>query len=108
MLVRRILTMPRSALCAVAIRSGVKKADIAPYAGADLYVFRYKHLPDGTWVLGNSKPCAQCLKLIKKAKIKNVYYSVATYHSDGTFTTGIIRERAKNMTTDHISFGRRK
>lgn len=94
-------------LCCVLCTNGVKKKGIAPYEGADIYVFRYRQLQDGSWVLGNSKPCMHCTSLIKKAKIKNVYYSYNNY-IDGQYECGIMKERARDLETDHISFGRKK
>lgn len=45
-----------------------------------------------------SKPCKHCIKLIKQAKIRKVYYSV----DDGVIVIG-----AKDIESDHVSFGRR-
>lgn len=67
------------------------------YAGADLYVFRFKQI-DGEWVLRNSKPCADCTLLIKQSGIKKVYYST---HD------GVVKIKACDLESDHISFGRR-
>jgi len=62
-------------------------------------------MPDGTWALGNSKPCMHCTALIQAAKIKNVYYSYSNYR-DGQYECGVMKERARDLETDHISFGR--
>lgn len=61
-------------------------------------MFRYKLL-DEEWVLRDSKPCADCTRLIKQAKIKKVYYS----SHDGS----IIKIKASELESDHVSFGRR-
>lgn len=63
-------------------------------------------MPDGTWALGNSKPCMHCTALIQAAKIKNVYYSYSNYIGDGQYECGVMKERARDLETDHISFGR--
>lgn len=84
----------------------MKKTGIAPYEGADLYVFRYRQIADGTWALGNSKPCMHCTALIKTAKIKNVYYSYSNYLGNNQYECGIMKERVRDLETDHISFGR--
>ena len=78
-----------------------------PYKGHDLYVFRFRPLADGTWLPCNSKPCAACTKKIKKAKIRNVYYSVTVNNPDGTYGFKIVKERAEDMYTTHVSFGNR-
>lgn len=59
-------------------------------------------MPDGEWVLRNSKPCADCTLLIKKSKIKKVYYS---FHDDRG--SGIVKIKACDLESDHVSFGRR-
>lgn len=48
--------------------------------------------------LANSKPCAHCTKFLKKSGVKNIYYSV---------DDGLIYDKIKNLTSDHISHGQR-
>jgi len=45
--------------------------------------------------LGNSRPCADCLRIMKLLKIKNVYYT--NIHG------AIICEKISKMKSDHIS-----
>lgn len=83
----------------------------------DLYVFRYEYksadrnskasspdvdrkTPDVDWELRNSKPCAYCVQIIKSVGIRYVYYS------DGE--GNIVKIRAKDLNSDHITYGRRK
>jgi hypothetical protein len=42
-----------------------------------------------------SRPCAKCIEILKIVGIRSVYYS--------TKTGEIIRERVKNMTSNHLS-----
>jgi deoxycytidylate deaminase len=72
------------------------------YAGADLYVFRFKQTESGEWEIRNSKPCADCAQLIKKSRIRKVYYS--TYDHRGK---GVEMVKATHLRSNHISFGRR-
>jgi len=72
-----------------------------PFQGADLYVFRYVRRPDG-WHLANSKPCRDCIKLIKKAKIRRVYYSVGENHSEWP----VACEKVRDLKSGHVSSGR--
>lgn len=81
------------------------------YSGMDLYVFRYEYKADHKssnvdhkssnvdWELRNSKPCAHCVQIIKSVGIRYVYYS------DGE--GGIVKIRAKDLKSDHITYGRR-
>lgn len=46
-----------------------------------------------------------CTALIQAAKIKNVYYSYSNY-VNGQYECGVMKERARDLETDHISFGR--
>ena len=65
----------------------------------DIVVFRYHK---GTKELANSRPCQRCIKIMKKNRIKNVYYS--------TGKDTIVREKVKNMDvkTAHITSGIKK
>ena len=65
----------------------------------DIVVFRYHK---GTGELANSRPCQRCIKIMKKNRIKNVYYS--------TNTQTIVREKVNDMDTStaHITSGIKK
>lgn len=78
----------------------------AIYSGMDLFVFRYEYLPDGTWELRNSKPCADCTNIIKTVGIRNVYYS-ETELVDGVHIPKIVKVKAKDLESEHKSYGRR-
>ena len=69
---------------------------------ADLYVFRFKKIKD-EWVLRNSKPCADCTLLIKRAGIRRVYYS---FHTDQE--SGVVKTKATELESDYVSHGRKK
>jgi len=88
-------------------RRKVGKKAIAPYKGHDLYVFRFRKLADGTWMPCNSAPCYHCTEKIKKAGIKNVYYSETVINEDGTYGYKIVKVKAKDLYTEHVSFGNR-
>lgn len=45
-----------------------------------------------------SKPCKRCIKLIKQAGIRKVYYSV---------DNGVVVINAKYIKSDHLSFGQK-
>jgi deoxycytidylate deaminase len=65
----------------------------------DIVVFRYNK---STLELANSRPCSRCIKLLKKNKIKNVYYS--------TDSKEILKEKVKDMDEEsaHVSSGVKK
>ena len=52
--------------------------------------------------MANSKPCSHCIKLIKDAKIKYVYY----FDSDENGKCVMVKEKAINLSSDLISTGR--
>jgi deoxycytidylate deaminase len=85
----------------------VGKKAIAPYKGHDLYVFRFRPMADGTWLPCNSQPCRNCTEKIKKAGIKNVYYSESIVNPDGSYGFKIVKVKAKDLKTEHVSFGNR-
>jgi pyrimidine deaminase RibD-like protein len=58
---------------------------------------------NGEWVLKNSKPCKCCVELIKKAKLRKVYYSVNDENG-----VGVVVISATKIESDHMSAGRRK
>lgn len=87
------------------------------YSGMDLYVFRYEYkrndsdaspdvnqkspnVDDVDWSLRNSKPCAHCVQIIKSVGIRYVYYSDEN--------NKIVKVKAKDLASDHITYGRRK
>jgi len=70
-----------------------------PYQGANLYVFRYQFI-DGKWIIKGSKPCSNCVKLIKKSGIKRVFYSVSDSEE-----VGVISVTAKKLENNYITSG---
>jgi deoxycytidylate deaminase len=62
-------------------------------------VFRYHK---GTHELANSRPCKRCIKIMKKNRIKNVYYS--------TNKGDIVKEKVESMDikSAHVSSGIKK
>jgi deoxycytidylate deaminase len=83
----------------------VKKEALRALARSKMYVFRYKYVA-GEYLLANSKPCFNCLNLIKQSGIKKIYYSISSYEN-GVFKSGIMVERVRDMETAHVSFGDR-
>jgi len=61
--------------------------------GCDILVIRI----DRTGKLNNSKPCNECIQMLKKYNINRVYYS----NSEGE----IVCEKVCQITTDHMSTG---
>lgn len=72
-----------------------------PYKGMELYVFRYVKNGKG-WRVANSKPCRECVKIIKKAKIRKVHY---TMYKDDIF--GIMTEKVEYLQNIYITTGNR-
>jgi len=66
----------------------------------DLWVVRAKELPDGTIELRDSKPCSNCLSVLKKMGINRIWYSTG----DGK----VICEKTAKMTTTHLSIYNKK
>jgi pyrimidine deaminase RibD-like protein len=71
--------------------------DIDDSLKADLYVFRFD---DGE--IKNSKPCADCTKLIKKSGIRRVYYT----YVDEQQGPGIVIAKAQSLKSDYVTRGR--
>lgn len=71
------------------------------FKGANIFVFRYKKDVDGRWTVENSRPCKNCVKVIKRAGIKKVYYSVKTM--DGR--RGIEVIKVKDLISTFMSTG---
>ena len=87
----------------LSVSGGKLRPKNVPYKAnkVNIYVFRYKCV-DNKWVLENSKPCADCTKLIKKMGINYVYYSVNDERG-----RGIERVHTHDLESDHQSLGRR-
>jgi deoxycytidylate deaminase len=73
------------------------------YHGAVLYVFRYKLDNEGCWTVENSRPCADCVDLIRRVGIKKVYYSVKNEEGD----RGVEVIKVRDLYSTYISIGRR-
>jgi deoxycytidylate deaminase len=41
-----------------------------------MHVLRIKRDPNGTWMLGNARPCDGCMNLIREMKIQQVFWTV--------------------------------
>jgi hypothetical protein len=97
-----LIMRKKGLFCIILIRRlGLKnRVFYEAYKGADLYVFRYQNF-NGVWVLKNSKPCCDCTRLIKKSKIRKVYYSGVLNES-----IGIISIRSTKLNNTHIANAR--
>jgi len=56
------------------------------------------------YVFGNSEPCSSCTKLLKRLRVKQVFYSLDTKEEG---EVSYVKTKAEDLTGDHVCSGER-